>query len=325
MSPVSGRVPTSTGRHRSVFSFENQGLSALSIFTTGISTPFSAAGFGRELNQTRVASSCREISEEHPDLLVEVAGAVIKEVDHWLPVVLLDFGEEFHRVHGRPLFSSHMVDLSTDPLHENIDTVKRYLEHTSRLDMTLEFELGVTGGEEDGVDHSNIDATRLYTQPVDVAYAYGELIKVSDRFTIAASFGNVHGVYKPGNVSLEPKILRDSQAYVQEKFGTGENPICFVFHGGSGSTVEEIREAISYGVVKFNIDTDLQWALWDGVRQCYRERQGYMDSQLGNPEGADKPNKGYYDPRTWLRKGEESFKIRLVAAFEDLQNVNTLG
>jgi fructose-bisphosphate aldolase class II len=290
------------------------------------------AGKGLDNTGQQAAIAGAIAGAEHVHRLAAAYGArVILHTDHcarkllpWLDG-LLDFGEEFHRVHGRPLFSSHMVDLSTDPLHENIDTVKRYLERTSRLDMTLEFELGVTGGEEDGVDHSNIDATRLYTQPEDVAYAYEELIKVSDRFTIAASFGNVHGVYTPGNVSLEPKILRDSQAYVQEKFGTSKNPICFVFHGGSGSTVEEIREAISYGVVKFNIDTDLQWALWDGVRQCYRERQGYMDSQLGNPEGADKPNKGYYDPRTWLRKGEEAFKIRLVAAFEDLQNVNTLG
>jgi fructose-bisphosphate aldolase class II len=218
-----------------------------------------------------------------------------------------------------------MIDLSTEPIQQNIDTVKRYLERMSKIGMTLEFELGITGGEEDGIDHTGVESSRLYTRPEDVAYAYEELKKVSDRFTVAASFGNVHGVYKPGNVKLEPKILRDSQNYVQEKYHTGPKPVTLVFHGGSGSTLDEIREAISYGVVKFNIDTDLQWAFWDGVRQYYQTNEAYLQGQLGNPEGADKPNKSYYDPRKWLRKGEDSFKARLVTAFEDLQNVNTLA
>ncbi len=217
-----------------------------------------------------------------------------------------------------------MIDLSVEPLKQNIETCKSYLERMSRLGMTLEIEVGITGGEEDGVDHSNVDSARLYTQPAEVAYAYEELRKVSPRFTIAAMFGNVHGVYKPGNVHLEPKILRDSQAYVQEKFGTGPNPVDFVFHGGSGSSMDEIREAIGYGVVKFNIDTDLQWAFWDGVRGYYQANEGYLQAQIGNPEGADLPNKSYYDPRVWLRKGEDSFKRRLKSAFEDLNNVNTL-
>jgi fructose-bisphosphate aldolase class II len=256
---------------------------------------------------------------------------VILHTDHCarklLPWVdgLLDAGEEFFKAYGVPLYSSHMLDLSVEPIKENIDTCKRYLERMSKLGMTLEIELGITGGEEDGVDHSDVDSSRLYTQPEDVAYAYEELRKVSDRFTIAASFGNVHGVYKPGNVVLRPKILRDSQKYVQEKYNTGEKPVDFVFHGGSGSTLEEIREAISYGVIKMNIDTDLQWAFWDGVRGFYHENKEYLQGQLGNPEGPDKPNKKFYDPRVWLRSGEESFVKRLKQAFDDLNNVNTLA
>jgi fructose-bisphosphate aldolase class II len=195
----------------------------------------------------------------------------------------------------------------------------------SKIEMTLEFELGITGGEEDGVVHTGIESSRLYTQPEDVAFAYEELMKVSDGFTMAAAFGNVHGVYKPGNVQLRPKILSNSQKYVQEKFSTGEKPINFVFHGGSGSSAEEIREAISYGVIKMNIDTDLQWALWDGVRNYYQEREAYLQAQIGNPEGDDQPNKKYYDPRVWLRRGEESFKARLKQCFVELNNVNTLG
>jgi fructose-bisphosphate aldolase, class II len=185
--------------------------------------------------------------------------------------------------------------------------------------------LGVTGGEEEGVDNTQVERSRLYTQPEDVAYAYEELMKISPRFTVAAAFGNVHGVYKPGNVQLRPRILMDCQQYIQQKLGTAEKPVNFVFHGGSGSTVEEIREAISYGVVKMNIDTDLQWAFWDGVRAYYREKEGYLQGQIGNPEGEDKPNKKYYDPRVWLRRGEQSYKARLKQAFEDLNNINSLA
>jgi len=238
---------------------------------------------------------------------------------------MLDEGEVFYAAHGVPLFSSHMLDLSEEPLTENIEICKRYLERMSKLGMTLEIELGITGGEEDGIDHSDVDQSRLYTQPEEVAYAYEELMKVSDKFTVAASFGNVHGVYKPGNVQLKPTILRDSQQYVQEKFGTGEKPLDLVFHGGSGSSSEEIREAISYGVIKFNIDTDLQWAMWDGVHGYYKARKDYLQSQIGNPEGPDSPNKSYYDPRKWLRSGEEAFKARLKQAFEELNNVGTLA
>jgi fructose-bisphosphate aldolase class II len=193
------------------------------------------------------------------------------------------------------------------------------------MGMTLEIELGITGGEEDGVDHSDVDSARLYTQPEEVAYAYEELMKVSDRFTIAAAFGNVHGVYKPGRVKLRPKILLNCQKHIREKLGTAEKPVSFVFHGGSGSSLEDIREAISYGVVKMNIDTDTQWAFWDGVRKYYVEKEAYLQGQIGNPEGDDQPNKKHYDPRVWLRRGEESFKARLRQAFEDLNNVNTLG
>ena len=255
---------------------------------------------------------------------------VIMHTDHcakkllpWLDG-LLDAGEAYYKVHGVPLYSSHMIDLSEEPLEENIAICKKYLARMSKIDMTLEIELGITGGEEDGVDNSDVDSSKLYTQPEEVAYAYEELMKISDKFTIAASFGNVHGVYKPGNVKLTPKILRNSQEYVQTHYKTAANPVNFVFHGGSGSTLEEIREAIGYGVIKMNIDTDLQYAFMEGVRDYFKTNEAYLQAQIGNPEGTDKPNKKKYDPRVWLRAGELSFKKRLTKAFEDLNNVNTL-
>ena len=237
---------------------------------------------------------------------------------------LLDAGEKYYQQHGRPLYSSHMLDLSEEPLHENIEICKTYLARMHRLGMTLEIELGVTGGEEDGVDNSDVDSSRLYTQPSEVAYAYHELSSVSPRFTIAAAFGNVHGVYKPGNVRLQPVILKNSQEFVQQKYGTGPQPINFVFHGGSGSSQAEIREAISYGAVKMNIDTDMQWALWEGIKNYYVKNEGYLQGQIGNPTGEDAPNKKFYDPRVWLRKGEETFVTRLKQAFEDLNAINRL-
>ena len=235
---------------------------------------------------------------------------------------LLDAGEAFYKVHGKPLFSSHMLDLSEEPLKENIETSKRYLERMAKIGMTVEIELGVTGGEEDGVDNTGIDNSLLYTQPEDVAYAYEELKKVSDNFTIAASFGNVHGVYKPGNVKLTPKILDNSQKYIEQKYHTGPKPVNFVFHGGSGSSRDEIREAISYGVVKMNIDTDTQWAFWDGIRKYEAANRAYLQGQIGNPEGDDKPNKKKYDPRVWLREGEKTMIERLKLAFEDLNCID---
>ena len=237
---------------------------------------------------------------------------------------LLEYGKGFYNKNGYPLFSSHMIDLSEEPIEENIATCKEYLKKMTDLDMTLEIELGVTGGEEDGVDNSDVDSSKLYTQPEEVAYAYSELKSVSDKFMIAAAFGNVHGVYKPGNVKLTPKILKNSQEYVSKKFDVPENSLDFVFHGGSGSSVEEIREAIDYGVVKMNIDTDLQFAFTEGIRDYMIERKEYLMTQIGNPEGGENPNKKYYDPRAWLRKGEETFKARLIKAFEDLNNINTL-
>jgi fructose-bisphosphate aldolase class II len=255
---------------------------------------------------------------------------VILHTDHCakklLPWIdgLLDAGEEHYKEHGVPLFSSHMIDLSEEPIEENIEISKKYLERMSRIGMTLEIELGITGGEEDGVDNTDVDSSKLYTQPEEVAYAYEELLKVSPRFTVAASFGNVHGVYKPGNVKLTPKILDNSQKYIEEKYNTGKNPVDFVFHGGSGSSLEEIREAIGYGVIKMNIDTDLQYAYMAGVRDYMAEKKEYLQGQIGNPEGDDVPNKKHYDPRVWVRKGEISFKERLKQAFEDLNNVNTL-
>lgn len=299
-------------------------------FSNGGSTFFAGKGMGNEGQRAAIAGAISGAHHVH-QMAPLYDARVILHTDHcakkllpWIDGVL-EAGEAFYGANGIPLFSSHMLDLSVEPLVENVEICKRYLERMSKIDMTLELELGITGGEEDGVDHSDVDSTRLYTQPEEVAYAYEELMKVSDRFTIAAAFGNVHGVYRPGNVQLRPKILLESQEYVQKKFGTAEKPINFVFHGGSGSSVEEIREAVSYGAIKFNIDTDLQWAFWDGIRQYYLTNEGYLQSQIGNPEGPDKPNKKIYDPRAWLRKGEESFKARLTKAFEDLNNVNTLG
>lgn len=254
---------------------------------------------------------------------------VILHTDHCarkiLPWIegLLQQGEAFYKKTGYPLYSSHMIDLSEEPIEENIKTCEAYMERMSKIGMTLEIELGVTGGEEDGVDNTDIDSSRLYTQPEEVSEAYGRLSKISDRFTIAAAFGNVHGVYKPGNVDLKPVILKNSQEYVKEKFNLEEDqPINFVFHGGSGSSREEIREAIEYGAIKMNIDTDMQWAFWNGVKDYYEEHKDYLQKQIGNPDGDDIPNKKYYDPRKWLQAGEKTFVARLKEAFEDLNCVN---
>ena len=254
--------------------------------------------------------------------------SVILHTDHCarkiLPWIdgLLDAGEEFFEQHGKPLYSSHMIDLSDEPREENIETCKHYLARMSKIGMTLEIELGITGGEEDGVDNTNIDSNKLYTQPEEVAFAYQELMKISNKFTIAAAFGNVHGVYRPGNVKLTPKILDNSQKYVEEKFSTIKKPINFVFHGGSGSSFEEIREAISYGAIKMNIDTDLQWGFTIGTRDYFEKFNEYVKTQIGNPDGKDQPNKKYYDPRKWLREGELTFKSRLIQSFNDLNNIN---
>lgn len=237
---------------------------------------------------------------------------------------LIAYGQKFFEVHHKPLFTSHMIDLSEEPLKENIDVCKRYLEKLTKLNMYLEIELGVTGGEEDGVNNTHVENSKLYTQPEQVGYAYEQLSKVSDNFVIAASFGNVHGVYAPGNVKLEPTILKDSQDYICRKFKTSSNPVSFVFHGGSGSEPEKIREAISYGVVKMNIDTDIQWAFWQGVHAYYQQYTPFLQSQIGNAEGSEAPNKKYYDPRAWLRHGETALAQRLKTSFTDLNALNTL-
>lgn len=253
---------------------------------------------------------------------------VVLHTDHaakkWLPWVsgLLDEGEKFYKEKHQPLFSSHMLDLSEEPIEENVKTSVEFFKRMNPLGMNIEIELGVTGGEEDGVDNSGIDNARLYTQPEHVAYAYTELGKIGNLFTIAAAFGNVHGVYKPGNVELRPEILHNSQVYIEQHLKTGPKPVYFVFHGGSGSPQHQIREAIGYGAIKMNIDTDMQWAFWDGVLHYYKKSEGYLQGQLGNPEGEDKPNKKYYDPRAWLRKAEESFVTRLEVAFNDLNCIN---
>ncbi len=296
-------------------------------FSNGGGAFLAGKGLSNDNQQAAIAGSIAGAQQVHQ--LAEMYGIpVILHTDHCakklLPWVegLLDAGEKYYEMHGKPLFSSHMLDLSVEPLEENLEISKRFLERMSKLGMTLEIELGITGGEEDGVDNSDIDNSRLYTQPEEVNQAYETLLSVSPRFTIAAAFGNVHGVYKPGNVKLEPIILHNSQKYIQEKHHTEENPVNFVFHGGSGSEPEKIKEAVSYGVVKMNIDTDTQWAFWNGVRQYEAKYHDYLQSQIGNPEGEDVPNKKYYDPRKWLRAGEESMRDRLKQAFADLNCLN---
>ena len=266
---------------------------------------------------------------QHVHLMAEAYGVpVILHTDHaakkLLPWIdgLLEAGEKFYELHQKPLFSSHMLDLSEESIEENLEISKKYLERFQKIGTHIEIELGVTGGEEDGVDNTNIDNSLLYTQPEEVNYAFEELSKVSNYFTIAASFGNVHGVYKPGNVKLTPVILKNSQDFIAKKHKTIANPVNFVFHGGSGSTTEEIREAIGYGVIKMNIDTDMQWAYWEGVHSYVNKYSDYLQAQIGNPEGSDKPNKKYYDPRKWLREGEVTFVNRLKKSFDDL---NCLG
>jgi fructose-bisphosphate aldolase, class II len=289
------------------------------------------AGKGLSNENQKAAIAGGIAGAKHIHALAEAYGAtVILHTDHCaknlLPWIdgLLDASEAHFAATGKPLFSSHMIDLSEEPLHENIEICAAYLARMSKMGMTLEIELGITGGEEDGVDNSDVDSSKLYTQPEEVAYAYEELMKVSPRFTIAAAFGNVHGVYKPGNVKLTPKILHNSQEYVQSHYHTGKNPVDFVFHGGSGSTLEEIREAIGYGVIKMNIDTDLQFAYTEGIRDYMVKNIDYLRTQIGSPEGADSPNKKHYDPRKWVREGEMTFNKRLEQAFADLNNVNTL-
>ncbi len=304
--------------------------SALIIqFSNGGAAFFTGKGLTLDGQQNAILGAIS--GAHHVHLMAEHYGVpVIVHTDHaakkLLPWIdgLLDAGEKHFAANGKPLFSSHMLDLSEESLEENIEICGQYLERMSKMDMTLEIELGVTGGEEDGVDNTDMDQSLLYTQPEEVAYAYENLIKISDRFTIAASFGNVHGVYKPGNVKLTPTILRDSQKYVSEKYGVTENTLTFVFHGGSGSTPEEIRESISYGVVKMNIDTDTQWATWAGIMNYYKENKDFLQGQIGNPQGEDQPNKKYYDPRVWQRAGEVAMATRLEQAMQDLNSVNSL-
>ena len=287
------------------------------------------AGKGLKNEDQKAAVAGAVAGAHHVHILSKEYGVpVILHTDHaarpllgWIDG-LLDAGEAYYKQHGRPLFSSHMLDLSEEELEENIHSCHSYFQRMHQVDMTIEIELGVTGGEEDGVDNSQVDVSKLYTQPEEVGMAYEKLKEVSDRFLIAAAFGNVHGVYKPGNVKLTPEILKNSQEFIQKKFNTKANPVNFVFHGGSGSPREKIREAIEYGAVKMNIDTDMQWAFWAGIRDFYEANKGYLQTQLGNPEGEDAPNKKYYDPRRWLREAEKSFISRLKQSFEDLNCLN---
>jgi len=296
-------------------------------FSNGGAQFFAGKGLANDKQQASIAGAVSGAMHVHK--MAEAYGVpVVLHTDHaakkLIPWVdgMLEAGKEFFAAYKKPLFSSHMLDLSEESIEENIETSVKYLAEFEKLNMALEIELGVTGGEEDGVDNTDIDSSKLYTQPEEVAYAYEKLKDVSELFTIAAAFGNVHGVYKPGNVSLQPKILKNSQDYICEKFGLSGKPVSFVFHGGSGSSVEEIREATGYGSIKMNIDTDMQWAFWEGVLNYYKENEGYLQTQLGNPEGPDVPNKKKYDPRVWLRKGEENFVKRLEVAFDMLNAVN---
>lgn len=296
-------------------------------FSNGGSAFFAGKGLG---NDNQIGSITGGIAGAHfVHAMAEAYGVtVILHTDHaakkLLPWIdgLMDANEKHFEKTGRALYSSHMLDLSEEPIEENVATCVEYFKRMAAIGITLEMELGVTGGEEDGVDNSDVDNSLLYTQPEEVAYSYENLKKVGENFTVAAAFGNVHGVYKPGNVKLTPKILKNSQDYIQNKYGTAANPVNFVFHGGSGSSREEIREAISYGAVKMNIDTDTQWAFWDGIKKFYQKNEGYLQGQIGNPEGDDKPNKKFYDPRVWLREAETSMIARLKTAFEDLNCIN---
>jgi fructose-bisphosphate aldolase class II len=288
---------------------------------------------GKSLPNDRLQSSvlgCVAAARYVATVAPAYGGPFVLHTDHCpkkhLPWIdgLLEAGERHYEETGEPLYSSHMLDLSAEPLEENVETCARYFERMARIGMTIEIELGVTGGEEDGIDNTDVDNSALYTQPEDVNYAYEVLSGIAPDFTIAASFGNVHGVYKPGNVVLTPEILDNSQKYIVARHGTGPKPVAFVFHGGSGSEPEKIAQALSYGVVKMNIDTDTQWATWDGVRAYYEAHRDYLQGQIGNPEGDDLPNKKYYDPRAWLRKGEESMVERLKTAFSDLNCVARL-
>jgi fructose-bisphosphate aldolase, class II len=296
-------------------------------FSHGGAQFYAGKGLSNDAQKAAIAGAIS--GAQHVHLLAEAYGVpVILHTDHaakkLLPWIdgLLEAGEKHFAQFGKPLFSSHMLDLSEEDLQENVETCVSYLRRMDKMGMTIEIELGVTGGEEDGVDNSDVDSAHLYTQPEEVAYAYEELSKVSNRFTIAAAFGNVHGVYKPGNVELRPEILKSSQEYIQEKFGTAPNAVNFVFHGGSGSEKHKITEAIEYGAVKMNIDTDMQWAFWEGIKNYYEAKKEYLQGQIGNPEGEDSPNKKFYDPRVWLREGENVFIKRLKEAFADLNAIN---
>ncbi|MDQ3393582.1 MAG: class II fructose-bisphosphate aldolase [Bacteroidota bacterium] len=296
-------------------------------FSNGGAQFYAGKGLSNEGQAAAIAGAVS--GAQHIHIMAERYGVpVVLHTDHaaknllgWIDG-LLDAGEKFFEQNGKPLYSSHMLDLSEEELEENIHTCSNYLTRMNKIGMSIEIELGVTGGEEDGVDNTGIDSSRLYTQPEEVAHAYEILNKISSRFTIAAAFGNVHGVYKPGNVTLKPEILKKSQEYIQKKFNTGHNPVNFVFHGGSGSSREHIREAIEYGAIKMNIDTDMQWAFWEGLKNFYEGKKDYLQGQIGNPTGEDSPNKKYYDPRVWLREGEKTFIQRLKGAFEDLNALN---
>lgn len=299
-------------------------------FSNGGSVFLAGKGMGNSGERASIAGAIA--GAYHCKAMAELYGVpVVLHSDHCAKKLLpwfdgmLEEDERHFAAHGTPLFSSHMLDLSEDPLDENISICVKYLERMSKINCLLEMELGITGGEEDGVNNEDVDLEKLYSQPEEVDQVYIALNKVSKYFSVAAAFGNVHGVYKPGNVKLSPERLGKHQEYIKEKHGLKDDkPILFVFHGGSGSLKSEIETALGFGVVKMNVDTDTQWAYWNGVLQFYKAKEGYLQGQIGNPDGADKPNKKQYDPRTWLRKAEDSFKTRLIESFKDLKCYETL-
>ncbi|KAJ3111725.1 Fructose-bisphosphate aldolase 1 [Physocladia obscura] len=299
-------------------------------FSHGGAAFFAGKGISNKGDAASIAGAIA--GAHHVRLMAKYYGVpVILHSDHCAKKLLGWFDgmvaadEEYFAAHGEPLFSSHMLDLSEESLEENVQISKAYFKRLAAVNVVLEIELGITGGEEDGVDNSGVDNAALYSQPSDILYAHTELSQISPRFTIAAAFGNVHGVYKPGNVKLHPEILQGFQDHVKASIGTSDvKPVFFVFHGGSGSTEQEIATAVHAGVVKMNIDTDTQWAYWDGLRRFYEDKKGYLQGQIGNPEGEDKPNKKYYDPRVWVRKAEEGLIARLHTAFRNLSSIDVL-
>jgi len=298
-------------------------------FSNGGGAFFAGKGIKNDKQRGAVLGSIA--GAQHVRLMAKHYGIpVIIHSDHCAKKLLdwydgmLDADEAYFKEHGEPLFSSHMLDLSEEFDEENIATCVKYFKRMAPMKQWLEMEIGITGGEEDGVDNSAVKAESLYTKPEQVWNVHKALSEVGPMFSIAAAFGNVHGVYKAGNVVLSPQLLAGHQEYIQKQLGSpNPKPTFLVMHGGSGSTVEEIQTAVNNGVIKMNIDTDTQWAYWDGLKNFYKKNEGYLQGQVGNPEGEDKPNKKFYDPRVWIRASEETMIARAKESFKALNSANS--